>query len=1041
MFGFSEPARARARAGARAVGTVFLAATLSLGPVPARAWAEAASALTAVEAEAEAGSGSGVGAPANQGAGVAGSGAAASSGTEAGSTGDGATAAGGSSGVASSGSSPSSNAGGSPEADGSASGAAPTAPSAAADDGAGDQGASGGAPDSEAPADEPAEGSAAGQEPASDAANAAPLAEGASDAAGGADEASDEDAQVTAVLSVVGVDGDGNAQTWAPAASYTLDAGSTAADLSEQAFSAAGLTADYGQSSYGWYLNTITSPFDSGRTLGYDAGTGKYWQLFVNGAASDTGADGVALEDGTVITWAYSAYGEEPGQADIAASATVIGADADGAPQVWASDTLALPAGSTAADLSERLFSRAGITADYGMGSWGWELNTITSPFDSGLTLGYDAATGKYWQLFVNGTASDTGAGGVTLNPGDTVTWYFSAYGDSLPADDPDDGGEGDTPGDNPGTVVDGVEVKPDAERPVDWESPWPGYASGAVEGVATPAEGSEEAWVSEIKDSSDWATNVSDPIVVNGRVYVAAGNRLLVKDRATGETTAQAELVAPIDSVARMVYADGLVVVPMAGGRLQALTADTLTTVWVTGELDQIDATGAQQSLTALTVGDGCVYYGTAAAGWSASYSGYVVCVSLADGSVRWSNANDKTGYYWAGVALVDGWAVIADDAGTLQVLDAQTGKQASTLDLGAGARSAVVAGSAAGTVFTVTTDGVLHRLSISPDGSVAETGRVAFGSSSTSTPVVSGGKVYVGGASSTGTPNSWGGISYGGVLAVIDEDTLKIENLVTTADGSALPADSKSAPLVSAQNGATYVYFTCNGMPGGIYRYRVGDAEATLLYTPGEDYQNYAMSSIVCDESGTLYYVNDSGALFAVRGAASAGGSGNAGGDGAGSGDNHHAGGGGNGGAGTGENNGGAGAGAGDGRGDGASTPTGTVAPASRPLGTVAPAMAPLTGGQLLAMIVTGQASLEAADATAAADVADGADDGAAVAAEAAGAAARATSPSASGTAASSDVANRPDPLPAFVALGVGAACLVAAGLWLALTRGKQA
>ena len=77
--------------------------------------------------------------------------------------------------------------------------------------------------------------------------------------------------EVTATCSVIGVDAKGKQQTWAAASQYTLKNGSTAADLSEELFKQAGLTADYDPNgSWGWVLNSITSPFDTDRTLAND---------------------------------------------------------------------------------------------------------------------------------------------------------------------------------------------------------------------------------------------------------------------------------------------------------------------------------------------------------------------------------------------------------------------------------------------------------------------------------------------------------------------------------------------------------------------------------------------------------------------------------------------------------------------------------------------------------------------------------------------------------------------------------------------------
>ena len=107
-----------------------------------------------------------------------------------------------------------------------------------------------------------------------------------------------------------------------------------------------------------------------------------------------------------------------------------------------------------------------------------------------------------------------------------------------------------------------------------------------------------------------------------------------------------------------------------------------------------------------------------------------------------------------------------------------------------------------------------------------------------------------------------------------MIDAETLAVDYSICKADGSYIRqgtsggGDVKSQPVVSVQNGETYVYFTSNNNPGGIYRYRIGDDEAELLYTPAAGDQQYCMASISVGSDGSLYYVNDSGKLFAVKG-----------------------------------------------------------------------------------------------------------------------------------------------------------------------------
>lgn len=543
-------------------------------------------------------------------------------------------------------------------------------------------------------------------------------------------------------------------------------------------------------------------------------------------------------------------------------SISVIGPDANGREVSWASNTtMEVELGLHASDASVLLFKQEGLEADYGEGPYGWYLSTIISPY-TGEKLGWDQATGKYWRLFVNGELSQVGAGGVQLNSGDVITWSYSADILSSPDMPP-------------------VIPQPDAPRP-DWDSAWPGYASGSNTAAPTPTGETKESWVAQIKDPADWTTNVSDPIYVGDCVYIAAGSKLLQIDAKTGETVREGALVAPINSIARMVYVGGRIIVPLSNGRLQALTADHLITTWMTPELLPNAQGGAHQSLTTLTLGDGCVYYGTASADWNASYGGFLRCIDVQTGKVIWSQENTTTGYYWSGAALAGSYVVIGDDSGAVIARNAKTGAEVSRVDVGARVRSTVVTSDGGKTLFAVSSDGVLHRLSLSDAGVLSETGKVKFAKSSTCTPTVSGGKIFVGGQSEAYTQVSKWVKAYYGVLAVIDAKTLAATQVSTldghefvgNMNGQATSADIQSAPVVSVQNGETYVYFTANCNPGGVYRYRLGDTDASLIYTPDASHQNFCMASITVGPDGTLYYVNDSGALFAVGSVRSEGG-----------------------------------------------------------------------------------------------------------------------------------------------------------------------
>ena len=526
----------------------------------------------------------------------------------------------------------------------------------------------------------------------------------------------------------------------------------------------------------------------------------------------------------------------------VTASCAVIGPNASGASVSWAPETsLAVEPGTTAADLTKQVLDANGITYDA-------DLYTFTK---DGTSLGYDASTGKWWQLFINGKSATVMASNYVLKEGDKVVWYYCTDSDSLPKSD-------------------ALVIDPTAARPTSLSAAWPGYKgtgeTGVVRGLSTPVPGSGTY------AKLDWAqsrlttamyVNASDAIIVNGEVYDAAQTQLYRRDASTGVVLDEARLAASVDSTARLQYADGLILVPLHGGRIQALTADTLTTVWVSAALPTSTSSSGkavdQQLLSSVTVRDGKAYFSTAAPDGSDSCGGYVACVSLADGSLVWLHEGTDAGYYWTGAVPTSAGVLTANDEGRVSLFGTATGEELSSVELGTRCRAQLAV--SGNTVYAVTTDGVLHELFLGSDGSLTAGRSVRFGSYSTSSPTICDGLLYVGGSSSADLTR--------GALFVIDLASMsfKHEALVptTSVEGQVGTGDVKSAPLVSvAADGNTYVYFTCNGKPGGVYVYRLGDAEATTLYQPANDLWQYCMSSIACDASGNLYFFNDSGTLF---------------------------------------------------------------------------------------------------------------------------------------------------------------------------------
>lgn len=656
--------------------------------------------------------------------------------------------------------------------------------------------------------------------------------------------------KLSVTCEVIGMDADGAAQTWASAAAFAMDEGATAAVLSEALFEQAGLAAQTGVGQYGWYLTSIASPY-TGEQLGSvetSPGVWSFWQLFVNGEMPEVGAGGYMLEAGDVVTWCYGSDGTLPGQ--VAASCEVIGLDANGNAQRWASPaTYTMVEGATAADLTEQMLAATGLKGTVVRGDF-WYLSDLTSPHDDALTLAFDPGTGAYWQMFVNGEWSLDGAGAYTLQPGDSITWCYTAD-PKLP--DPD-----------------AVVPDPDAPRP-SYDADWPGFGGdGAVE-APTPTQSAEQAWSYDFREGADGDVGVSEPLIVNGDVYLVVNGELRVIDASTGTVKKNRdgrELRANVGGRSaycnRPVYTEGVVIVPSDDGSLAAFTADELVCVWKTKPLETDGAQG-YQSLSSLTVSGSYVFaaFTTVGAG-SVGTGGVRLCVNVRNGSVRWLERDEPAeqggaaGYYWAGAAVSGADLVVGNDAGLVQLVDGGTGRVKATVDVGAPIRAGVVAlpgssrAGAADRFVVVSSDGVLHLVAREGD-QLAETGSAKFAAKSTSTPAVSGGKAFV-----CGADDQW----YG-TLSVIDLASLAVERTVRGGKGEA-----QSSPLVSVQGDGTYAYFTCNGLPGGAYGYRLGDEAAYALFTPAADGQDFCFASVVADGAGNLYYTNDAGRLFALKG-----------------------------------------------------------------------------------------------------------------------------------------------------------------------------
>lgn len=495
--------------------------------------------------------------------------------------------------------------------------------------------------------------------------------------------------------------------------------------------------------------------------------------------------------------------------------------------------------GSTVMDVFRRLLTENGyafVGTDY--------ISSITTPGGETLAAGTNGPDSG-WLYAVNGKLAQVYADSYCVEDGDTVLWFYTdSYRDDNRFEE-----------DN--WVADTDVVLPDYTA--QWYNFRGSSANIAVTDASAPRNADEAKlqWTLALKDSADWETAVSDPIMVNNHIYMAVGNEMLMISR-SGTVTARGSLADAIDYTCRPLYLNGKILVPLANGRLQALAADSLKTVWITEGLEEyVTSDGrylAHQSLTTVTASNGYIYMGTACADWNRSYYGVYRCVEGATGKVVWEHVLEGAGYYWSGAVALGDAVYIAGDDGVLLSLNATTGQVLDSLSMGAPVRSTLVLYD--GRVWAVSTDGKLHKITVEKDGTIAREQTVQFADYSTGTPAIYGGRVLIGGRLGEDA-------GYQGIFCAIDAETLAV---VQTASA---PADVKSAPLIAVdREGTVRAYFTSNTEPGALYYFQLGDnaEQVHTLYLPALADQNYCVSSVMADSNGTLYYTNDSGKLFSI-------------------------------------------------------------------------------------------------------------------------------------------------------------------------------
>ena len=148
------------------------------------------------------------------------------------------------------------------------------------------------------------------------------------------------------------------------------------------------------------------------------------------------------------------------------------------------------------------------------------------------------------------------------------------------------------------------------------------------------------------------------------------------------------------------------------SGGAVQALTADTLTTVWVTDSVSK-----SAQSNSQLTVDGNYLYVGTVDVdyGTSTYNNGHLTRINILTGAVSWQHVNADEGYYWTSATVGDGYILVPTSAGTVEMLSKSTGDVLGSVSVGAIVNSGCVLSKDGKHAYVISRDGKLHVLALS--------------------------------------------------------------------------------------------------------------------------------------------------------------------------------------------------------------------------------------------------------------------------------------------------------------------------------------
>ena len=442
-----------------------------------------------------------------------------------------------------------------------------------------------------------------------------------------------------------------------------------------------------------------------------------------------------------------------------------------------------------------------------------------------------------------------------------------------------------------------------DIELPTDWPLFRKNDENNGVVDVRTPitAEDTVLVWANKLGEGYSGGA-VGSPIIVGGYLYTYSGTTIMKVDKETGLVLKTGTMVGgSAFAINCATYAEGMIFIGLANGRVQAFNAETLESLWV-----YRDALGGQPNCP-IAYADGYIYTGF----WnSETKQANFACLSVTDEDATKTNeaklptwTYTHNGFYWAGAYVNSDFVLVTTDdgaegyvtgRGSILSLNPKTGKLIDSLqatnvgDL----RSSVCYDEETEAYYFTSKGGDLYQVKVNADGTFTKgslrrlhldngADSASAPPMSTSTPVIANGRAYIG-VSGTSQFTAYSGHN----ITVVDLSTFSIAYSVPT-----MGYPQTSGLLTTAyqdKDGYNYIYFIDNFTPGKlrVIRDMPGMTEvdhsyttmetyskngeehtietAYVLFTPDGAQAQYAICSPIVDEEGNIYFKNDSAQLM---------------------------------------------------------------------------------------------------------------------------------------------------------------------------------